>query len=243
VKEHCRHLAACVPDFGEEWTIIANNFLKLHAETTEGLGLTWGHRTLGLEGDIRELSRTRNVFIFTDKLAIPKATIVSGFRARRLKATVIDDIWWQGMIEAQKPDAFLCHDARDAEFVQRLFEGLCRCGLNVWYSGASMSVGDNVASVIDRGLTECTCAILVVSKNLLQNTGWANSEMSAILNRQSDVGGVKHLLPVWLDVEKRDVAARSTLLANRFALKSSLGFSVLAEKLTVEVNKAKHGSS
>jgi hypothetical protein len=67
--------------------------------------------------------------------------------------------------------------------------------------------------------------------------------MSAILNRQSDADGIKHLLPVWLNVEKEDVAARSTLLANRFALKSSLGLHALADKLAAEIHKAKHGTS
>jgi hypothetical protein len=51
VKEHYRHLAACVPNFGDEWKIIAQNFAKLHKQTTDGLGLTWGHRTLGMEGE------------------------------------------------------------------------------------------------------------------------------------------------------------------------------------------------
>ncbi len=82
---------------------------------------------------------------------------------------------------------------------------------------------------IDNGLTECRHAVLLVSKNLLENTTWANTEMSALLTRA--IGQPNSLIPVWAGVDARAVSARSVRLADIVAINHSGDIEELASRV------------
>jgi hypothetical protein len=86
---------------------------------------------------------------------------------------------------------------------------------------------------IDRGLTECRHAVLVVTPNLLTNESWARTELASLLTRAVANPGL--IIPVWSLVDRESVAARSTLLANIVALLDANNMEDLASRIYVAV--------
>jgi len=111
-----------------------------------------------------------------------------------------------------------------------------KLGIIVWYDEFSLKPGDRLSESIDKGLTECRHAVLLVSKNLLENTTWASTEMSALLTRA--VTQANSLIPVWANVDARAVAARSARLADIVALNHSGDPEELASRIYVAVGGA-----
>ena len=109
-------------------------------------------------------------------------------------------------------------------------------GLIVWYDEFSLKPGDRLSESIDRGLTECRHAALLVSKNLLENTTWANTEMSALLTRA--IVEANSLIPIWAGVDATAVAARSARLADIVAINHSGNVEELASRIYATVGGA-----
>jgi hypothetical protein len=244
VNESYRHAAIVAPSLGSEWPIILDDLRKWLQKTETEVGVWWADPSTGLDDSLKACPYTKNLFIFTDSVQLPKGQIVRAASLRGLKTKIIDDHQWAMIWDSRQPDAFLCHDVRDQKpFVETLYHELSRRMLKVWYAEYSLTVGDDLAGMIDKGLAQCRYAIIVVSKHLLENVGWGSGEMNALLNRQMSSGGKKLLLPVWLDVEKDQVVNRSVLLANIVALKSSEGMSTICDNSSVITSQEKPSSS
>src|SRR5580704_6706767 len=85
----------------------------------------------------------------------------------------------------KKPDVFLSHDFRDKDGLARpLAHSISRLGLVAWYDEFSLKPGDRLSESIDKGLTECRHAVLLVTPNFLENTSWTRVEMSTLLTRE-----------------------------------------------------------
>jgi hypothetical protein len=85
----------------------------------------------------------------------------------------------------KKPDVFLSYDLRDKDGLARpLAHSISRLGLVAWYDEFSLKPGDRLSESIDKGLTECRHAVLLVTPNFLENTSWTRVEMSTLLTRE-----------------------------------------------------------
>ncbi len=126
-------------------------------------------------------------------------------------------------------DVFICHATEDKDvFVRALADELRRRTLRVWYDEYELRVGDRLLDAIDRGLANSKYGVVVLSQAFFKKE-WTRTELNALANREVD--GHKVILPVWLDVQRRDVAQYSTVLAGRVAVKASSGVSSVAEAL------------
>jgi hypothetical protein len=234
VAEGYLHYALVGSQLGPEWAHFAEaGRIKAYAKAfIDGVDVQWGWTgSPTSEFDrLKDLPFSKRVYIFTDKLTIPKVSIIRDLALRGMKAVLIDDEVWAERNASRKPDVFLTHDWRDKDrFVRKLHLELARRQLKVWYDETSLRPGDQLSASIDKGLTECRHAVIVVSPHLLENTGWGQAELSTLLTRA--VSQKQLILPIWLDVTKARVAERSARLADLVALDGALGEEKIAEKI------------
>lgn len=126
-------------------------------------------------------------------------------------------------------DVFVSHASEDKDsFVRGLAQELDRSGVRVWYDESTLSVGDNLRRSIDKGLAQSRYGIVVLSPRFFDKE-WPQKELNGLVVRERD--GQKVILPVWLDVDAKDIASYSLLLADRVAAKASEGLDKVVSKL------------
>lgn len=180
---------------------------------------------------------SNRMFFFTDELQASREEFRAVLASVKDVVAIIDNDEWKRRLDMRKPDAFIAHDSRDKTNLARpLAIALSKMGLIVWYDEFSLKPGDRLSASIDKGLTECRHAVLLVSKNLLENTTWANAEMSALLTKA--IGEANSLIPIWIDVDQKTVAARSARLADIVAINHAGNVEELASRIYATVGGA-----
>lgn len=92
-----------------------------------------------------------------------------------------------------------------------------------------MKVGDKLLDSIESGMNNSDAGILLISPDYLRKK-WTNYEMDVLI-RQSIETEMK-ILPLWHNVSKADVEKRHLGLSGIVALNTSIGFTILIDKLT-----------
>ena len=126
-------------------------------------------------------------------------------------------------------DAFLSYASEDTELASELIKALMNRGLRIWYAPIDLKVGDKLLDSIERGISESLCGILLISPAYL-GKGWTNYEMDTLLREHIERN--RTLLPIWHNVSKEDVEGRHTGLAGIVAVKSEIGVTGVAARLT-----------
>jgi len=125
---------------------------------------------------------------------------------------------------------FISHASEDAASVARpLADELLRRNLEVWYDEYSLGLGDSLSREIERGLSRCDFGVVVLSPAFFERH-WTAQELEALVTREM-LEGQKRLLPVWHNVDIRDVAKYSILLAGRLGVRTSLGLPKVADEI------------
>lgn len=113
-------------------------------------------------------------------------------------------------------DAFISHAGEDKQdFVKPLADFLRNAGLDIWYDEFSLRVGDSLARSIDQGLARSRFGVVVLSKNFLKKR-WPEYELSGLVAKE--IASKKTILPVWLDVSRKEVLKYSPSLADKLAI-------------------------
>ena len=94
----------------------------------------------------------------------------------------------------------------------------------------SLKVGDSLIESIQSGIKECNKCILILSKDYLQNEGWAKVEFTSIFTREI-LEGTNLILPVWVGVRKNEIYDYFPSLADKVAAKWNSGKDVVLEQL------------
>lgn len=137
--------------------------------------------------------------------------------------------------ESEKPLAFISHDSGDKDaLVRELAHEMIRLMCPVWYDEFSLKVGDSLRASIENGLKEARKCIVVLSPNFFSNGGWSRAEFDSVFTREI-LEKKNVILPVWHNVEAKDVYEYSPRLADKVGLRSSLGVKELARRLTAAV--------
>lgn len=177
---------------------------------------------------------TKRIFLYIDTLLtietreqITSLGVQYGFHI-----VVRDQEYAMKCSELETPLAFISHDSRDKDsLVRELALELSKLMCPVWYDEYSLKVGDSLRGSIEQGLKETKKCIVILSPNYLSNEGWGKAEFDSVFTREilekSNV-----ILPVWHNVGVKEVYEYSPRLADKVGLKSSLGASELARKLS-----------
>lgn len=190
----------------------------------------------GIDLHGKDSTFTKMVYLFTRKTNISKSLISNAFNSIGCKVLVIDDDYIYAVNEKKRPDFFICHDYRDKEAVATpLYNELSRKQAKVWYDDYSLMVGDSLSEKLQEGIRECRYGILIVSKNLLENTSWAKYELQSFIGKQVSQNKTV-ILPVWYNITKKDVASVSEWLAEKSAEIFNDNIEAIANNLIIRLN-------
>ena len=140
----------------------------------------------------------------------------------------------------EKPMAFICHDSRDKDKIARpLARELAALHTSVWFDEFSLNIGDSLRESIEKGLKECHRCILILTPNFLRNSGWTKKEFNSVFTREI-IEGKNVILPIWDEVEVRDIYEYSPMLADKFAANWAEGVKDIARKLVQAVNTTRN---
>jgi hypothetical protein len=179
------------------------------------------------------LKFTGRVFLYIDTLLAveTRRQITQHGLGKTFHVVVRDTEFASERSRMEKPLAFISHDTRDKDaLVRALALEISKHMCPVWYDEYSLKVGDSLRASIEKGLKETKKCVLVLSPNFLSNTGWGKAEFDSIYTREIiERGNV--MLPVWHNVDAKQVYEYSPRLADKVGLSSSLGVEELARKL------------
>lgn len=128
-------------------------------------------------------------------------------------------------------DAFICHASEDKDSIVRpLAKKLTSMGFEIWYDEFELSVGDSLRQSIDKGLINSNYGIIILSKAFFKKN-WPQYELNGLTARE--IEGKKVILPIWHEVDKKDVLNYSPSLADKVALSTEkLSLKEIAKELS-----------
>jgi hypothetical protein len=119
-------------------------------------------------------------------------------------------------------DVFICHASEDKqEFVEPLANALREAGLNVWYDRFELKLGDSLRRKIDQGLSNSRYGVVVLSKAFF-NKEWPQDELDALVGKENEERR-KVILPIWHNIDAKEVTQFSPILASKLAVRSDVG--------------------
>ncbi|MDR3618696.1 MAG: toll/interleukin-1 receptor domain-containing protein [Paludisphaera borealis] len=205
----------------------------------DGVYVETGHSDYSERQSTRTLQFTKRVHLYLDFELTPanRRSLVDELLAKGYYLSIRDREYARRRSESERPLAFISHDSRDKDaFVRELARELIKNFCTVWYDEFSLKVGDSLRANIERGLKETRKCIVVLSPNFLANKGWGLAEFDSVFTRemfeQQNV-----ILPVWLNVEAKDIYNYSPRLADKVGLPSSLGVVEVARRLANAVKE------
>lgn len=117
-------------------------------------------------------------------------------------------------------DVFISHASEDKDdLVRPLAEALRERGVSVWYDEFSLRIGDSLRRKIDQGLATCRFGVVVLSEAFFAKD-WPQYELDGLVARQMGGGG-QLILPLWHNLSKDQLLAKSPSLADLKALRTS----------------------
>lgn len=237
--ENYQHVAIIVPELGEEYVLLPQLIKGFITEIKSSIEIrTKAHYKDTEEFHSKSLIFTDNVYLYTDNLKISEDILREYFHKNNLFLILRDEAYWHKFWERKNPDAFICYDSRDKEFVCSLYTLLTKRLVKVWYDEFSLEVGDSLIKKMEEGLQSCKYAILVISKNFLSNKRWAEREFRSLIHREIKESR-KIILPIWFDVSAENISKYSLDLTDKFAINATEGMEVIADRL-VRVLKLSH---
>jgi hypothetical protein len=134
------------------------------------------------------------------------------------------------VVDAHASSGFISYASDDDRpFVKNMADTLMRFGLEVWWDGYEITIGDTIRGKINEGLRKCDFGVVVLSHAFFARR-WPPQELAALaIGLQTG-----RLLPILRGITPGEVAVYDPLLADIRAESSTLGVNALAAMI---VNK------
>ena len=118
-------------------------------------------------------------------------------------------------------DVFISHASEDKEsFVNELVEELNNLHVRVWIDKDVMAWGDSIRESIDKGLSNSTFGIVVLSPSYIADGKyWTKKELDALFQLETIRG--KFILPIWHNLTKKQLIEYSPAVAGKLALSTA----------------------
>ena len=127
-------------------------------------------------------------------------------------------------------DLFISHASEDKDAVARpLAEALTALGFAIWYDEEQLQIGSSLRTSIDAGLAESRYGVVILSRMFFEKP-WTQQELNGLVAREM-ADGQDVILPLWHEVDAAFLTAKAPMIADRFALRTSIGIPEIAERL------------
>jgi WD40 repeat protein len=135
-----------------------------------------------------------------------------------------------GVLQTEKEyDVYIVHASEDKNgFVQQLVQSLREHGLKVWYDEEILRLGDPLRKSIDIGLRNSRFGVVVISPDFFKKA-WAQRELDGLIALEND--GRKRVLPIWHEIDERQVRCFSPTLADRLGINTSSGVNTVVRRI------------
>ena len=114
---------------------------------------------------------------------------------------------------------FISHASEDKDnYVRALAKILCENNFDVWYDEYEIQPGISIRQSIDKGLRACDIGLIVLSPAYIKKQ-WTTLELNAIFSKITM--GYGKLIPIWLNITKKELFDYSPLLTDYLAIDGS----------------------
>lgn len=127
-------------------------------------------------------------------------------------------------------DVFISYAREDAPVAVSLAHELTVRGVRVWLDKTALRLGDSLRRSIDRGLAGSRFGLVLLSRNFFAKS-WTQHELDGLFARET-MEGRTLVLPLWHEIDEREIGKHSPMLADKYALKTSDGIPFIADRLT-----------
>ncbi|MCD4663943.1 MAG: toll/interleukin-1 receptor domain-containing protein [Bacteroidales bacterium] len=126
-------------------------------------------------------------------------------------------------------DVFISYASEERDSVAKpLAEVLTSLGVSVWFDQFDLKIGDSLRRKIDEGLAKCKYGVVVLSPSFFKKH-YPNIELDGLA--QKEIEGEKVILPIWVNIDEKQVRKFSLPLADRIAAQWNDGIIPVAMKL------------
>jgi hypothetical protein len=123
---------------------------------------------------------------------------------------------------------FISYATEDEALAKELDLSLRWLGLSVWFAPIALEIGEKLLDSINAGLAASQYGLLLLSPNYVSKK-WTSYELD-VLHRQH-IEEHKKLFPIWHDIDKDQLDRWNRGLSGIFALRSTEGPTVIAQKV------------
>jgi hypothetical protein len=126
-------------------------------------------------------------------------------------------------------DVFISYASEERDSVAKpLAELLTYLGVSVWFDQFDLKIGDSLRRKVDEGLAKCKYGVIVLSPSFF-GKHYPNRELDGLTQRE--IEGKKIILPIWVDLDAKQVRKFSLPLADRIAAQWDEGLLAVTMKL------------
>ncbi len=144
-----------------------------------------------------------------DPIPVPRPTL----------ADLVDNASLADAATPRDWDVFISHATEDKETIAGpLAHALQERGVSVWYDEFELRIGDSLRRSIDSGISNSRFGLVILSKPFF-GKNWPQYELDGLVTRTNSDQQI--LLPIWHEISRDEVIARSASLADRVALRTS----------------------
>lgn len=137
-------------------------------------------------------------------------------------------------------EVFISHAVEDkCAIANELNQRLKSLGINVWYSGDELMVGDSIMEAVNDALKTVRYAVVILSPTYLRKR-WTMMELQALIAREHL--GLQRIFPIWHQVGYDEVLEFLPLLADRFAIPSDKGLHYIVDSITQAIQNQERAS-
>jgi hypothetical protein len=141
---------------------------------------------------------------------------------------------------SREHDVFLSYAGPDREVAMELYMEMAGRGLDVWFDGAELRLGESLTRQIDRGIARPRVGVILITEALLQGRHWTEREMGGLISSR------RRVIPVLDGVSFEQLSAYSPLLADLTGLNTDIdGLDQIAEQIatTLAAGAASNGTA